>query len=119
MHTPFGHSRELRTVTVVLRRVFLLDEAGYGFAILRPDGVVICEWSRKVPRDNDNRKVAVLQAVVGLVRRVEVTGVKERGSHSTCLGRVEYEPVLTRDLIEPVVLRMARGLPASCFCRLS
>src|SRR5204862_6834558 len=57
-------------------------------------------------------KIVMLQTVSGPIRGVVVAGVQRCGIHSVGIDRVEDQAVLSRDLVEPVILLMARRFPA-------
>src|SRR5207247_7804746 len=84
-------------------------------AVLRPDRVVEREERREMACDQDDREVLILEAVCVLVDGEVVVQKRQRVSKRVRRRRVEHEPVLSRNLIEPVVHRMASGLPSPAF----
>ena len=62
-------------------------------------------------RDDHNGQVAVLQAVGILVRRKIVASESQSQSHAGWRRAIKHEAVLTRNLIVPVVLRVASRPP--------
>src|SRR6185436_5131645 len=62
---------------------------------------------------DDDRDLVALEAITALARGDDVRGEVQRLADAAGRDRVQKRAVLARDLVEPIVLGMARRLPGA------
>src|SRR5262245_44092840 len=82
-------------------------------AVLAPDRVVECERRRGVAQTDDDRDLAVFEAITAFACREDVRREVQRLADTASRDRVQKRAVLARDLVEPLVLGMAGWLPSA------
>src|SRR5262245_61558997 len=82
-------------------------------AVLAPDRVVERERRRGMAQADDDRDLAVFEAITAFARGEDVRREVQRLADTASRDRVQKRAVLAGYLVEPLVLGMARWLPSA------